>query len=204
MPQPASVQPLRNYNSPRQQERRDNILATARRLLSERGYEGVTMELLAVEAGVARKTLYNAFGGKDALLLEAVGEVIHSYRSNLQGTGLDAITQSRRHAINQVLANPSYAHAMTIALLQADEQHELVRLLLADSVAFTTQELARDAGRLNDATQIEDLATHIVAQGWGMVVLYLKGVIADQSFREQSEGGLAFLLRAATTDRTGH
>ena len=115
-----------------------------------------------------------------------------------------AITQSRRHAINQVLANPSYAHAMTIALLQADEQHELVRLLLADSVAFTTQELARDAGRLNDATQIEDLATHIVAQGWGMVVLYLKGVTTDQSFREQSEGGLAFLLRAATTDRTGH
>ena len=204
MPQSASVQPLRSYNSPRQQERRDNILATARRLLTERGYEGVTMDVLATEAGVAKKTLYNAFGGKDALLLEAVGEVIHSYRSNLQVTGFEAITQSRHHAINQVLSNPSYAHAMTIALLQADAQHALVRLLLADSVAFTRRELERDAGRIDNTTGIEDLATQIVAQGWGMVVLHLKGVITDQQFREQSEGGLKFLLHAATTDRTGH
>lgn len=49
----------------------DRILNGARRLLFSRGYPEFTLEALAGEIGVARKTIYNHFPGREALL-EAV------------------------------------------------------------------------------------------------------------------------------------
>jgi AcrR family transcriptional regulator len=53
-------------------ERRQRILDVARRLIAERGYEGVTMRELADESLVSVPTLYNLFGGKSELLFAAV------------------------------------------------------------------------------------------------------------------------------------
>ena len=53
------------YNSPRQIERQQRILATARREISRVGYEGLTMRGLAGASGVALKTLYNLNSSKD-------------------------------------------------------------------------------------------------------------------------------------------
>jgi AcrR family transcriptional regulator len=52
--------------------RRSHILAVARQLIVERGYDGVTMRDLAAVAGVSVPTLYNLCGGKDDLLRQAV------------------------------------------------------------------------------------------------------------------------------------
>jgi AcrR family transcriptional regulator len=54
------------------EERRQRILDVARRLIAERGYEGVTMRELADESLVSVPTLYNLFGGKSELLFAAV------------------------------------------------------------------------------------------------------------------------------------
>jgi AcrR family transcriptional regulator len=53
-------------------ERRERILETARRLIGERGYDGVTMRDLAEASRVSVPTLYNQFGGKQELLFAAV------------------------------------------------------------------------------------------------------------------------------------
>ncbi len=58
----------------RQIRRRENILAAARELIAERGYEGVTMRDLAKASGVAPKTLYHQFENKEKLLRAAVEE----------------------------------------------------------------------------------------------------------------------------------
>ena len=58
----------------RQIRRREDILAAARKLITERGYEGVNMRDLAKESGVAPKTLYHQFGNKEKLLRAAVEE----------------------------------------------------------------------------------------------------------------------------------
>src|SRR5678815_3326895 len=50
-------------------ERRTKILAAARRLVVERGYDGLTMRELARAARVAVPTLYNLFCSKDAILV---------------------------------------------------------------------------------------------------------------------------------------
>src|SRR5438105_2871277 len=49
-------------------ERRTRIMAAARKLVAERGYDGLTMRDLARAARVSVPTLYNLFGSKDAIL----------------------------------------------------------------------------------------------------------------------------------------
>ncbi|MDP2245172.1 TetR/AcrR family transcriptional regulator [Pseudomonas sp.] len=46
----------------------DAILTAARTLFLEAGYDGVNLDQVAAAAGVSRQTVYNRFGGKEALL----------------------------------------------------------------------------------------------------------------------------------------
>lgn len=58
----------------KQVDRRQSIESEAWRLVAERGYDGVTMRELARRAGLSTRTLYEMYGGKDALLGEAFRE----------------------------------------------------------------------------------------------------------------------------------
>ena len=49
---------------------RDAIISAAERLFLKRGFAGVSMDELAEEAGVARRTLYNQFVSKDEIFRE--------------------------------------------------------------------------------------------------------------------------------------
>lgn len=57
-------------------ERRGQILAAARRLLSARPYSDVSIADIAAEAGVARGLLHHYFGSKRDLYLEVVRDVV--------------------------------------------------------------------------------------------------------------------------------
>ncbi len=77
------------------EERKRRILDVARKLIAEKGYDGVTMRELADLSLVSVPTLYNLFGGKNELLFAAV----ESYFAKLlggsalanAGNGLDKI-----------------------------------------------------------------------------------------------------------------
>lgn len=56
--------------------KRDAILAAATRVFLRHGYDGASMDLVAQEAGAARRTLYNQFpAGKEALFRAVVERV---------------------------------------------------------------------------------------------------------------------------------
>ena len=58
--------------SARQRERRVRVLDTTLRLLNEHGHAQVTMDQIATESGVAKKTLYLIHGNKEQLITTAV------------------------------------------------------------------------------------------------------------------------------------
>lgn len=66
----------RSYNSKRRRmqanQTRMLILEAARKLFSERGYTGATMEAIAQESGVAVETVYAAFGNKREILFKLI------------------------------------------------------------------------------------------------------------------------------------
>ena len=55
-----------------QQERRNRILAAARELVAQHGYDGMIMRDVATAANVSPTTLYNLYNTKDELLLAAL------------------------------------------------------------------------------------------------------------------------------------
>jgi AcrR family transcriptional regulator len=59
-------------------ERREQILACARRLFSERSYATVSTSEIAAEAGVARGLLHHYFGTKRELYLEVVRALVRT------------------------------------------------------------------------------------------------------------------------------
>jgi AcrR family transcriptional regulator len=53
-------------------EKRNAILHAARKVFGRDGYARASIDAIAVEAGVSTRTLYNHFGGKEALFTEAM------------------------------------------------------------------------------------------------------------------------------------
>lgn len=61
----------------RQRQARDEaILAAAFALIIEKGYDSLTMEMLAEQVGISRQTLYHHFASKDDLALRAILELM--------------------------------------------------------------------------------------------------------------------------------
>ena len=66
----ANISQIKRARTPEQKsDRRDTILATAKVLFMETGYEGFSMGVLSKRAGVAKGTLYLYFGTKEEVLL---------------------------------------------------------------------------------------------------------------------------------------
>jgi AcrR family transcriptional regulator len=78
----------------------ERILATASKLFYERGIRAVGVDAIALEAGTTKKTLYDRFGSKDALVAAYLVRRADRWRSFLDR----ALSESRATGIGGVLA----------------------------------------------------------------------------------------------------
>lgn len=97
---------------------RDGLVAAARGVFEERGYDGTRMSDIAEAAGVSYGTVYTWFPTKDAVLMAVVDSVVHGlYESLRTPEGIDPIERIE-------LANRSYldAYRANARLLDVVEQ----------------------------------------------------------------------------------
>lgn len=59
----------------------ERILAAARTVFSEKGYNGAHVDEIAERAGVNKATLYYQIGDKDTLYANVIHQVLGPYRS---------------------------------------------------------------------------------------------------------------------------
>ncbi len=101
----------------RQIRRREAILAAARELITERGYDGVTMRDLAKASGVAPKTLYHQFESKEKLLRAAVEERFRYAYQQIDeadiGRGIDRLFYIIETVGRTTQENLAYAKALS-------------------------------------------------------------------------------------------
>lgn len=74
-------------DDPRVLRTRAAVLAAARTLFLNHGYDGTTMEDVAAKAGLTKRTLYNNYGDKDSLFRQVVGDTVayaESFASGLR------------------------------------------------------------------------------------------------------------------------
>lgn len=83
MDETAPVVPL-ELRAEQREVARNRILAGARMVLVERGFEG-TIDDVAVAAGVSRRTVFRHFSTHDELFGEAIREIVSTVRSSVPG-----------------------------------------------------------------------------------------------------------------------
>jgi AcrR family transcriptional regulator len=74
------------YTSPTIFERRRRILHEARHMISESGYDGFSIRELARRANVAQRTLYNAFGTRESIVISAIHQFFKDFHDLAQYT----------------------------------------------------------------------------------------------------------------------
>jgi AcrR family transcriptional regulator len=104
----------------RQVERRQGIQAEAWRLMAERGYDGVTMRELSRRTGISTRTLYEIYGGKDALLGEAfrgrLRIVFERFEAAIDAKGLEHLVRMNSAIVDSIAGSENFSRAYASVL----------------------------------------------------------------------------------------
>jgi AcrR family transcriptional regulator len=134
---------------------RSALMAAARRLFTERGYDAVGTEEIVRAAGVTRGALYHHFGGK-AELLEAVYERLEA----------ESTERVARVVLGSELESPLEAMKAGIeAFLDECAEPELQRIALHDAPAVLGWDRWREIAAANGLGLIEASLTAAIEAG---------------------------------------
>jgi len=180
-------------------ERRGRILAAARKLVAERGYDGLTMRDLARAARVSVPTLYNLFGSKDAILvaeLEGWARRIAA-RLPLGGDSFFARGMAGFEAGMQALEEaPEMTRAIMRMALTSPESSPMRRRAEDGFIAIMAGNLAaaKAAGQLADWAEPQLVARHMFAQHTAISLAWGLGEIDFATFRRAALSGTCHIL----------
>lgn len=105
-------------------ERRHQLIEVARSLFAERGYEGTSIEEIALRASVSKPVVYEHFGGKEGLYAVVIDREMSAL--------LDGITSSLSRATNN--RSRLRIERVALALLTyIEERTDGFRILIRDS-----------------------------------------------------------------------
>ncbi len=127
-------------------ERREQLIAVARSLFADRGFEGTSVEEIATRAQVSKPVVYEHFGGKEGLYAVVVDREVRALLDGIRG----ALTSGRKRELVEQTA---------LAFLDYIETHtEGFRILARDSSVGSTS--GSFATLLNDiASQVAEVLT---------------------------------------------
>lgn len=171
------------YSSPRQKQRRHDIMCAAVEQIEQRGLAAVTMKDIADASGVATKTLYNLYGSRDLLLLEAASGILDALESSTQvqaaEPGIPRLLAYTRRAMDCFDMDGEFARFTISILLAGEADHPTVQhqLGLVQVLARECLEEADARGELLPGTSIEDVSCIIAASQWGVALLWEKGMM---------------------------
>ena len=176
--------------TPRQESRRYRILAVARDMVADYGYEGMVMSQVAERAEVSPTTLYNLYNTKDELLLEALRDLmVTSYQKvgemSEGGLGWKYLVRVMESGAALRAAEPAYADAITDALLRSVPGDALTELLLQSVKQDFLHALTKMAerGELIQEIDLEHFATILLGNYWSTFLLINKGALEISKMR---------------------
>ena len=188
-------------------ERRARILAAARELIAERGYDGLTMRDLAHASRVSVPTLYNLFGGKQAILLgeleETFERVVASTRNAPGGSAIERAFAGCEAANRELLAEPGYSRALVHLFLTSAETRPLRRKNRDRYVAMMAGELrcGQATGDVVPWVDTTVVATHIYARYTQAMIEWAQGELDADEFRSATLVGQGLILLGVMHDR---
>lgn len=188
-------------------ERRARILAAARRLIAERGYNGLTMRDLARASRVSVPTLYNLFGGKQALLLgeleSTFAAVVAGVERARDGNVVDRALATCDAGNDELLAAPRYSRELILLFLTSSDTAAL-RRASADRYGEIMADVLRDGQSAGDVEPWVDpalLARRMFAHYQLAMIEWARGEIDADAFRTATRFGMCVMLLGVARGR---
>ena len=196
--------------SPAQLLVRDRLVATAREMLLEQGYQAPSLGAIAARAGVERGVAYSIFDDKLDLYLQIIGQVSNAVGDRITDEGRsepsdpDVVLRTMAAGILAQVAQPGYnlVFAEFRSTLGRDE------VALARYEAFQTERIAAIAERLVASLDRAGLEPVVEPREFGTIVaalingLILEGVGVSVSTTLVSPEALTRVLRGIVRTRT--
>lgn len=187
-------------------ERRARILAAARTIIAERGYDGLTMRGLAEASRVSVPTLYNLFGGKLAILAGELDESFAAVTAALgavrTGSFAERALAGCEAATADLLHAPMYARALCDVFLTSPETEPLRRGFEQRYVELIAAQLedGRRAGDVAEWIDPEAVARREYAHYIQAMIQWARGDYDDRQFRAVALYGLCLILLGIASD----
>jgi TetR/AcrR family transcriptional regulator, cholesterol catabolism regulator len=191
------------YASPSILARRHRILREARKMIAKGGISTLSMDEVSRRAGVAKRTLYNAFQSKERLIAAAIQQYFDDYANRITYTTEEAtlermlerlvIVARRNLAIRnytRALMDVYFSHAV-----DPDIRHAIHRIA-AEAQEPLLHALARKR-QLQSWVNIEVLSNNMVRVRYSIAHAWAEGLISDEDFLlELARGFFTYLAGA--------
>ncbi len=188
-------------------ERRERILATARELIAERGYDGLTMRDLAHASRVSVPTLYNLFGGKQAILLgeleSTFAAVVAGIATVRTGNVADRALATCDAGNADLLAVPQYSRELILLFLTSAETADL-RRSSAEKFTALMADILRDGQKADEIEPWVDplvLSRRMFAHYQLAMIEWARGELDAEAFRAATRFGMCVMLLGVARGR---
>lgn len=186
-----------------QRLRRAKILATIRRLLTEQGFEGVTVRRIAEASGHAVQTVYNLVGPRDQAIVEAISEYTRyvGRTASVREDDPHAVIEIIDRWLQSVEAAPEFCRQVSLIFFGRS------RAIFYD---FRDRELQgmwrllrrlQKSGALRQDINVRDLSEQLVLLASGLCVEWSDRPFPVGQLRRRLYSGYANLLAAAVAPR---
>lgn len=192
-------------------DRRDQIIDAALRLIEESGVRGATINRIATAIGVTPPALYGHFANRREILIAALDALIEkrtaSHGQATHATGLERLREIG-HAHSRLVASDSDRSVLALFEFIAASPQEGIResvgvrhAMLVDSIARVVREGQAD-GSISAEADPEQVAWMIVSRAWTEDIAQLMGISHLWSL-ERSNQMLELILASISTSSSG-
>jgi AcrR family transcriptional regulator len=170
-------------------ERRAAILATAREMIADVGYEAVKVRELAERCRVSVPTLYNQFGGKDGLLGAAIEDhfvgVMNGGALSRADSGFKRLMAIVDQCAQQLLTLSAYHQRLLEAFMSLESTtavHQRIAVQLTEAIERELLTM-RGEQQLSEWAAPRLIAEQLTSACINASVLWSSGLFSDASLR---------------------